>query len=413
MSTKKIPVPVLIGADLNCYNVARAFHEKYGVSSYAFGRYEIGATKASKFINFITVPELDTDEKFLSVIDKFYDEQKCDDKVFFIIGCTDDYANLIARNADKLRPRFIVPYSSIDLMDEFVSKERFYNNCDKHGILYPSTKIFYKDSDYSITSEENLGFKYPIIVKPANSVVYWKHPFDGMNKVYVADSKENADEIIKTIFASGYDDSIILQDMIPGDDSRMYVLTAYCGKDKKVKMMCLGHVLLEEHTPKGRGNHAAIIPEYNPELCKGFKKFLEDIGYVGFANFDIKFDIRDNSYRAFEINLRQGRSNFYVTASGENIARYLYDDYVNDSLSDMETKYVDKEVLWTYIPKKVIYKYCADKKYADKAKALVKEGKYISSLWYKGDLKGNLKRRFYVSAMVFNHFKKYKKYCKR
>ena len=32
------------------------------------------------------------------------------------------------------------------------------------------------------------------------------------------------------------------------------------------KMMCLGHVLLEEHTPKGLGNHAAIITEYDPEL---------------------------------------------------------------------------------------------------------------------------------------------------
>ena len=30
--------PVLLGGDLNCYNVARAFHEKYGVCSYAFGR---------------------------------------------------------------------------------------------------------------------------------------------------------------------------------------------------------------------------------------------------------------------------------------------------------------------------------------------------------------------------------------
>ena len=413
MDIKKIPVPVLIGADLNCYNVARAFHEEYGVTSYAFGRYEIGATKASKFIKFVTVPSMDTDETFIREVNKFYEEHKSEDKVFFILGCTDDYANLIARNADKLRPRFIVPYSSMDIMDDFVSKERFYNACDKHGILYPNTKIFYKNSDYSLTTEENLGFKYPIIVKPANSVDYWKNPFDGMNKVYVADSKTKADEIIKTIFASGYSDSIILQDMIPGDDSRMYVLTAYCGKDAKVKMMCLGHVLLEEHTPKGRGNHAAIIPEYKPELCEGFKKFLEDIGYVGFANFDIKFDERDNSYRAFEINLRQGRSNFYITAAGENIARYLYEDYVNDSLGNMETKYVDTKVLWTYIPKKVIYKYCADKKYADQAKALVKEGKYISSLWYKADLKGNLKRKFYVSAMVFNHFKKYKKYCKR
>ncbi len=413
MSENKIPVPVLIGADLNCYNVARAFHEEYGVTSYAFGRYEIGATKASKFIKFQTVPSMDTDETFMEIVNGFYEKHKADNKVFFILGCTDDYANLVARNAEKLRPRFIVPYSSMDIMDTFVSKERFYTNCEKHGILYPNTKIFYKNSDFSLTEAANLGFEYPIIVKPANSVVYWKHPFDGMNKVYVAHSKKEADEIIKTIFASGYDDSIILQDMIPGDDSRMYVLTAYCGKDKKVKMMCLGHVLLEEHTPKGRGNHAAIITEYNPELCEGFRKFLEDIGYVGFANFDIKYDERDGTYRAFEINLRQGRSNFYVTSAGENIARYLYEDYINNSLDDIKTKMADKKVLWTYIPKAVIYKYCADKKYADQARSLVKEGKYISSLWYKKDLNANPKRAFYVSAMVFNHFKKYKKYCKR
>ena len=30
--------PVLLGADLNCYNIARAFHMEYGVKSYAFGR---------------------------------------------------------------------------------------------------------------------------------------------------------------------------------------------------------------------------------------------------------------------------------------------------------------------------------------------------------------------------------------
>ena len=28
-------IPVFLGADLNCYNFARAFHEAYGVESYA------------------------------------------------------------------------------------------------------------------------------------------------------------------------------------------------------------------------------------------------------------------------------------------------------------------------------------------------------------------------------------------
>ena len=40
MENKNI-IPVLIGADMNCYNVARAFHEQYGVKSYASGLPEL------------------------------------------------------------------------------------------------------------------------------------------------------------------------------------------------------------------------------------------------------------------------------------------------------------------------------------------------------------------------------------
>ena len=46
----KTIVPVLLGADLNCYNIARAFHMRYGVKSYAFGRYAIAPTKYSTIV---------------------------------------------------------------------------------------------------------------------------------------------------------------------------------------------------------------------------------------------------------------------------------------------------------------------------------------------------------------------------
>ncbi len=57
-------------------------------------------------------------------------------------------------------------------------------------------------------------------------------------------------QITDEIYSHGYEKSLIVQDFIPGDDSHMRVLTCYSDQNGKVKMMCLGHVLLEEHTPK-------------------------------------------------------------------------------------------------------------------------------------------------------------------
>ena len=52
-------VPVLIGADMNCYSVARAFHEAYGIESYAFGRWPMGDTMYSKIVHCTYIENVD------------------------------------------------------------------------------------------------------------------------------------------------------------------------------------------------------------------------------------------------------------------------------------------------------------------------------------------------------------------
>ena len=199
--------------------------------------------------------------------------------------------------------------------------------------------------------------------------------------------------------------------MIPGADCEMRVLTAYCDKNGKVKMMCLGHVGLEEHTPKARGNHAAIITEYNEEIMTKLRDFLEDIGYTGFANFDIKHDTRDNTYRVFEINLRQGRSNYYVTGAGLNIAKYVVEDRVLGR--DLGECHMHKEAsFWHSVPRRVVWNYVKDPAFVEKAKQLVREGKETTSFGYKPDLVTNPKRLAYLIVHMHRYYKKYKTYCK-
>lgn len=398
--------PVLLGADLNCYHVARAFHEAYGVRSKAFGRYPIGVTQYTRIIDFTTVPDMDNPSVMIDTLRKYADENK--DKKLILLGCTDDYVSLISRNREFLENSYVIPYISPDLMDHITLKEKFYELCDEMGIDHPLTYIFRKETPLDHLAPEILGFDYPIIIKPSSSTLYWKYPFDGMKKVYSADTREEAAKIITEIYASGYPDSIILQDRIPGDDSFMYVLTSYSDREGRVRMMCLGHVLLEEHTPKGQGNHAAIITEYNEELMLRFKALLEKLHFIGYSNFDIKYDPRDGKYKAFEINVRLGRSNYYVTASGNNAARFIVDEYIEDNLPEgcLMNK---KEVYWRYIPDKIVYKYSSDALKA-KVKSLLKSGDAYSSMRYKPDLCGNLKRRLFIMIHEHNHIKKFKTY---
>lgn len=392
-------VPVLLGCDLNCYNVARAFHEAYNVKSYAFGRYAIGATKNSRIITFKQINNFDDPQTFVYMLNAFSAQHERDSLI--LIACTDEYASLIVHNKDELKG-FTIPYTTPEIFDDITSKAKFHDYCLKYNIPCPDTVIYNKGDKLEIP------FSYPVIVKPSSSIEYWKHPFDGMKKVYRAKSFEEAEKIIGDIYAAGYDKEIIIQDMIPGDDSHMYTMTAYSDKAGMVRMMCLGHVLLEEHTPKGLGNHAAIITEENDRLAVRLKNFLEGVGFVGFSNFDIKFDERDHSYKVFEVNCRQGRSNYYVTASGNNIARCIVEErLIGTAYSGCHIN--RSKIYWRYIPDKIVYKYCSPEISAQ-VKELIRADEAYNSLRYPYDLKGNLKRSLWVRIHERRHIRKFAEY---
>ena len=397
--------PVLVGGDINCYSVARAYHEAYGVKSIAFGRYALGATKDSNIIDFRIDPRITEEEEFIKVLLQTADELAAPNKKLIIHGCTDEYAELIIDHRDILSEKYIVPYIGKDLKEKLIEKELFYQMCEEKGLDYPKTFIYSKGDEI-----KDFGFKYPVIIKPSDSVLFWQHPFEGMKKAYLANNKEEFREITTSIYNGKYDKNLIIQDFIPGDDSHMRVLTCYSDQNGKVKMMCLGHVLLEEHTPKGIGNHAAIITEYDGPLMEKFKNFLESINYTGFSNFDIKFDSRDNTYKVFEINLRQGRSNFYVTSSGNNIAKYVVEDRVYNK--ELDLKIQKEPFFWRVIPKSVVYKFVKNPDLVNLAKKLDSEGKSATSFGYKADLKGNFKRSWYVFLYNINQMRKFNKYCK-
>lgn len=387
-------IPVLLGADINTYSVARAFYEAYQVKTYVFGKYMSGPSCYSRIINYKANPKMDTEEVFLKMIHKM--SKKFSDKKLFVLGCGDNYVTMVAKCKDRLPENVIAPYIDIDLMSNLVQKEKFYELCEKHGIDYPATMVYRREMGHDFDVE----FQYPVIVKASDSVDYFAHSFEGQHKIYKLNSREEVDRTIDEIYDAGYTGTLIVQDMIPGNDEYMRVLTSYSGKDHKVKMMCLGHVLLEEHTPLGLGNHALILTEPNEELMQKARKLLDDLNFTGFSNFDIKYDSRDGKFKFFELNVRQGRSNFYVTNSGFNIARYLVEDYIENK--DIPFKMAQDEALWMVVPKGVAFKHVKDEALKAKMKKLIKEGKMVNPLFMRGDL--GIKRYL---RLVKNHLRQF------
>lgn len=399
-------IPVLLGGDLNTYNLARAFHEAYSIKCHVFGRYALSATKYSSLIIPHVEPKLNDIDVLAETLNRFAHEH--DGATFVLFGCTDDYVSLIVelREAGRIPDSYKSPHPSLAMREMFAEKADFYEACDKYGIPHPKTVII-KSADELPRDLGALGFDFPIVIKPSSSAEYWRHEFPDMYKVFFADSQKDVESIVSRIFGSGYNRRIIIQERVPGTDGSMRVLTTYSGSDGKVKMMCLGHVLLEEHTPHGLGNHAAIITDHAPSITAPFRAMLDDVGYTGFCNFDIRYDARDGRYLALDMNLRQGRSNYYVTAAGANVAEIVVRDLVfGEDLGFTET---NREVLWHSIPFSVVKKY-ADRDLAEKAKSLRKDGRAVNSYYYMTDLCRRPVRIAELSYMMHRQKQKYKKY---
>ena len=368
--------PLLFGGDINVYSVARAFHEAYGVKSIAYGKFHTFPCAFSAIIDYRTCSENEEDEVFLQHVNEVC--AQLPDKTVLVIGCGDSYVQLAARYKDQMPANAIAPYIPGDLLDHLINKEYFYKLCDRHGIDHPATVIY----DKSMGHDFDLPWGPPYIAKPADGVAYWQHEFEGIKKVYICQSRQELLDALDAVYAAGYPDHMILQEFIPGDDTYMRVLTNYSDRNAQVKLMCLGHVLLEEHSPYGIGNHAVIITEHDEALCLKIKALLESLHYVGFSNFDIKYDSRDGKYKLFEINCRQGRSNYYVTGAGYNIAKLLVEDLVEQK--ELPFVITENESLWRMVPKAVAFKF-VPKSYHPRMKALLKKGAATHSLEYSRD----------------------------
>lgn len=394
-------LPVLLGSDQNAYGMARSFHMAYGVKSAIIARRLLPACANSSLIS-ETVLEKDLENESVLVQTLQAFAEKHPEKTLILVPCSDAYARLCARRASDLRARYHFALSDEETLETLSQKEGFYKTCEALGLSYPKTFEFDPRTEHAPSDT-----RFPAVLKPADSAAYWNCSFEGKRKVFFLRDKAELDDVLSRLKQSDYPGKVLLQDFIPGDDSAMRVINAYFGKNGKLKLFCVGRVLLEEHTPEGIGSYAAILTEEDSmPLYDLVKPLLEHFSYHGFLNIDAKFDCRTNTYQFFELNPRQGRSSFFVSCAGANLARVITEDVLEQKQTT--PVFAADPVLWTNVPKHVIQKYVKDPELKQEALRAYREKRVYNQMRYEKDFSLTQRKKYYLNQL--HQIQKYRRY---
>ena len=396
--------PVILGADYSAYANVRAFWEAYGVKPIILGCYAVKSISKTRFATYRVVEGLDTPEVLLAELARLGEELCAQGRVPFLATCGDFYARIISQNKAYIEQWFYTPVVDFETLDFIANKENFYKVCEKIGVAYPKTRFL----DCSLTGAEadDEGFTYPLVAKPSNSAAYHYVDFPDQCKVFFVQERAELQRIYRELQNSSYDESLIVQEYVPGGDDQLYALYTYTDANSDLVFCICGHVGLEDHAPGAIGNAVVIAPERNEAMVADAARFLKETGYHGMGCFDVKVDPRDGSCRFLEMNTRPGRSSWIVLLSGINFVRMQ----VEETVLGIPPQPVEPHDGWVYVgvPKRVVAKFMEAGPFKDRVLAAYDEGKAHFALSWSADCPA---QKFWSAVNYWHQVTKFDRNC--
>ena len=412
--------PVLVvgvGGDIGVYAFQRAAHEKYGWQPVVLAPVTTTFMKHSTLVEQVVTPDLHDPDTLVVRLNEFAASRPDHELVLFTN--LDWHVRVIAERRAELDPRWLIPLCDLGAFDRISSKTAFSAACDAVDVRTPRTVpvVFTGPADagagesskgavhaaQAIEAIRELGLEYPLIGKPSASADWFSASFPGKLKIHHFTSEAELIEVLDHLSVLTYPSEFLVQEFVPGDETHMRSLTAYRDRNGDVTLLAGGQVLLEEHTPGTLGIPAAIVTGVDAEAFDAARRVLDHTDYYGFANFDYKVSSRDGARVFFEANPRIGRNNYYVTASGANVADAVARDLLPEHYAAKGGEPVSEpvtphgEILYSLVSLRVLLRYILDPTLAQHLRAAAKRHGVVHPLAYRAD--GSLKRRLWVRAL--------------
>lgn len=401
MNARNDLIPVIIGGDIGAYALGRELHEAFGVRSRCVAPSPIGAISHSKIFECLPVEHLTYDSIF-SVLSGIANDNP--DKTVFVVSNADPQIPVLAAMSSRLPKNVVMSVPPMDVVDLVSDKSKFAELCARNGLETPRSEVACLAGSDPIPATK---IEFPVVVKPARSPEYNPFIARGFQKVYFIQSQPELDELFSSLREAGCTTDMLVQELIGGDDTYADSVTLYIDREGKTTLFASARVLLEDHAPTMLGNPVAMVTQQVPELWERASRMLSEVGYHGFANFDVKRDPRHpGRYVFFEVNPRIGRNSYYVCAAGANPMSVVVADLVDHE--SCEPQVAEDEILYTLVPLGLLRTYILDSDLLSKVNELIRAGRVYDPQRYERDR--GIRRMLDVSLTEFNQRRKFARF---
>jgi len=253
---------------------------------------------------------------------------------------------LCSRNRAALQEYYEYVMPDHDTVERLTTKDGLQAIAQACNIPAPQT-IFIADANEIEAIAKRIT--YPAILKPTEST-YWHVPqitrllrrglLAGRAKVIQCNDPA---ELLRAYHCiAAYDNRLVVQEVIPGEDSRLAYISFYLDRQSRPLGIFAGRKY--RIIPIGFGSASYVRSFHDPELKAVALQLLLATRYQGLGGIEFKKDARDGGYKLIEFNTRFGMWDGLSVRCGVDLPYLAYCDALHLPV-EPQLDYRD-EVIW-------------------------------------------------------------------
>ena len=337
---KSIPA-IIFGDYISAYGVIRGLKNK-SIPIYIVSRNGKGLASNSIHVkkSFTLKPD---DEDFISKLNLWFSKNINMESVLLIAG-DDDYLDTLSKNIKKLNHKMKPTFPSWEKVKLVREKRYTYEIAESLGIPIPKTLyINSREKLVDLINSKNTELSYPILMKPEDSGKFLK---TYQKKGIVCHNENDLLRIYDEY--EGFKGNLLLQDLIPGEESRLVSSLITLNKESYPT----GYLINYKRRSSGKFLSCTVVAStWSDEVLNYSLKLLKAIGYYGYAGTQFKLDPRNGKYTLMEINGRITMSNSMGLKCGINFPFLMYNEAINENnkvIINYE-RFYPENIVWIYL----------------------------------------------------------------